>query len=264
MTKTRTVHACGDCGTPHPKWSGQCSGCGAWNTLVEELAEDGPAGGPGETPATPLAELRLLHDIDALLAQPQPTGIGELDRVLGGGLVRRLGHPAGRRARHRQEHAVVAAPGVVARSDALPDRRGEPAAGPAAGGAARRRASGALAGRRDDAARRAGGDRPRPAAARRRGQHPDHRRPEPHVLCRLGHTGPRLRPAARHRGQAARGGDRPRRPRHEGRRARPDPVSSSTSSTPCCPSKASGTMHCACCGPSSTGSDRPTSSACSR
>ena len=87
MAKTRTVHACGDCGTPHPKWSGQCSGCGAWNTLVEELAEDGPADGPVDARAMPLAELRLLHDIDALLAQPHPTGIGELDRVLGGGLV---------------------------------------------------------------------------------------------------------------------------------------------------------------------------------
>jgi len=78
------VHACGDCGTAHPKWTGQCSGCGAWNSLVEEV--DGPAAAVGGAPMA-RAELRLLHDIDALLAQPQPTGIGELDRVLGGGLV---------------------------------------------------------------------------------------------------------------------------------------------------------------------------------
>jgi DNA repair protein RadA/Sms len=82
MTKTRTVHACTDCGTPHPKWSGQCSGCGAWNTLVEDIEPSGTDGAP-----VPLAELSLLHDIDALLAQPQPTGIGELDRVLDGGVV---------------------------------------------------------------------------------------------------------------------------------------------------------------------------------
>ena len=51
-------------------------------------AGGGRAGGwTGGRRATPLAELRLLHDIDALLAQPHPTGIGELDRVLGGGLV---------------------------------------------------------------------------------------------------------------------------------------------------------------------------------
>jgi DNA repair protein RadA/Sms len=77
------MHVCADCGTGHPKWSGQCSGCGAWNTLVEEI--EAPAAGVAVPMA--MAELSLLHDIDALLAQPQPTGIGELDRVLDGGLV---------------------------------------------------------------------------------------------------------------------------------------------------------------------------------
>ena len=83
MSKTKTVHACVECGTGHPKWSGQCTGCGAWNTLVEEFTTPPP----GAVTTTPIAELELLHDIDALLAQPHPTGIGELDRVLGGGLV---------------------------------------------------------------------------------------------------------------------------------------------------------------------------------
>jgi DNA repair protein RadA/Sms len=86
MTRTKTVHACGECGTGHPKWSGQCTGCGAWNTLVEEVFGDavgrGPAGGP-----VAMSTLDLLSDIDALLAAPRPTGIAELDRVLGGGLV---------------------------------------------------------------------------------------------------------------------------------------------------------------------------------
>jgi DNA repair protein RadA/Sms len=84
MARTRTVHACQECGTNHPKWSGQCSGCGAWNSLVEEVFDDAPAGAPT---LSAMSELGLLHDIDALLGQPQPTGIGELDRVLGGGLV---------------------------------------------------------------------------------------------------------------------------------------------------------------------------------
>ena len=88
MTKTRTVHLCGDCGTEHPQWSGQCSGCGAWNTLVEEVLAAPVTGRPSPGSPSPMAELSLLHDIDALLAQPQPTGIGELDRVLGGGIVR--------------------------------------------------------------------------------------------------------------------------------------------------------------------------------
>ena len=84
MTRIRTVHACTDCGTGHPKWTGQCTGCGSWNTLVEELPPDARASG-----AAPLAaaEVTLLHDIDALLAEPRPTGIAELDRVLGGGIV---------------------------------------------------------------------------------------------------------------------------------------------------------------------------------
>ena len=86
MSRLRTVHACADCGTEHPKWTGQCSGCGSWNSLVEEIHGD-PAGAARGAGPTPMAELQLLQDIDALLAQPQPTGITELDRVLGGGLV---------------------------------------------------------------------------------------------------------------------------------------------------------------------------------
>ena len=79
------MHACTECATPHPKWTGQCSGCGAWNTLVTETLGEPPAAN-GAVP-TAMAELSLLHDIDAMLAQPQPTGISELDRVLGGGVV---------------------------------------------------------------------------------------------------------------------------------------------------------------------------------
>ena len=84
MTRIRTVHACTDCGTGHPKWIGQCSGCGAWNTLVEEVPPDTAVAGAGPLA---MAEISLLRDIDALLAQPRPTGIAELDRVLGGGIV---------------------------------------------------------------------------------------------------------------------------------------------------------------------------------
>lgn len=86
MTKTKTAHICVECGTNHPKWSGQCGGCGAWNTLEEEAVGGGAGGVPDDRPA-PMAELGLLHDVDALLAQPQPTGLAELDRVLSGGLV---------------------------------------------------------------------------------------------------------------------------------------------------------------------------------
>lgn len=87
-SRVRTVHACVECGTPHPKWTGQCSGCGGWNTLAEELAnEAGGAHGRAGGGARPTAPISLLHDVDAGHARARATGISELDRVLDGGLV---------------------------------------------------------------------------------------------------------------------------------------------------------------------------------
>lgn len=80
--RTRTVHACAECGTSHPKWSGRCSGCGAWNTLVEEL--DAPGSGAA---APPTVAAVPIDQVDTEFGAPRPTGIAELDRVLGGGLV---------------------------------------------------------------------------------------------------------------------------------------------------------------------------------
>jgi DNA repair protein RadA/Sms len=85
MAKTRVVHACIECGTSHPKWAGQCSGCGAWNTLVEELTAP-PELSAAESPPIPSAPVQI-GDVDPQIGRPQPTGIGELDRVLGGGIV---------------------------------------------------------------------------------------------------------------------------------------------------------------------------------
>jgi DNA repair protein RadA/Sms len=82
MARTRVDHVCTECGTQHPKWAGQCAGCGAWNALVEEVASprDVPVIGPVSVPT-------LIGDVDPLAGSPQPTGLRELDRVLGGGLV---------------------------------------------------------------------------------------------------------------------------------------------------------------------------------
>jgi DNA repair protein RadA/Sms len=85
MPRSATVFACSGCGHQSPKWHGRCPGCGEWNTLVEE-ARTAPAGGAKRAAArarkpVPLAE------VQAPAVARLSTGIGELDRVLGGGLV---------------------------------------------------------------------------------------------------------------------------------------------------------------------------------
>jgi DNA repair protein RadA/Sms len=83
MTRAATAFTCSDCGTAHPKWTGQCASCSAWNTIVEDVVRIDA----GSAAAPPLAPLARLADVDAVGGRPRPTGIAELDRVLGGGLV---------------------------------------------------------------------------------------------------------------------------------------------------------------------------------
>ena len=82
--KLRTRYVCQSCGFQSPKWLGRCSECGEWNSLVEEQAGAQPAGalstGSREGPQS-------LADISVDSAPRAATGMGELDRVLGGGLV---------------------------------------------------------------------------------------------------------------------------------------------------------------------------------
>jgi DNA repair protein RadA/Sms len=80
VAKTAIKHACTECGYVAGRWLGRCPGCGEYNTLVEEL----PAVAALAARAKPL--LRLV-DVVAEEAQRIPTGVDELDRVLGGGLV---------------------------------------------------------------------------------------------------------------------------------------------------------------------------------
>jgi DNA repair protein RadA/Sms len=85
MAKAKTIYSCTECGGQTLKWQGQCPHCNAWNTLVETIAEKTSA-----SRYQPLAEsskLQKLGDIEAREEPRRPTGIGELDRVLGGGLV---------------------------------------------------------------------------------------------------------------------------------------------------------------------------------
>jgi DNA repair protein RadA/Sms len=85
MPRPATVHVCSQCGQAEARWHGQCPGCGEWNTLVEERAPARGAapGRPQRAPARPVP----LREVRAERTPRLPTGIGELDRVLGGGLV---------------------------------------------------------------------------------------------------------------------------------------------------------------------------------
>ena len=86
MAKPKTVFVCSECGQEYSKWNGRCTACGSWNTIEE--AEPAPViGGKYSAPA---AELKFspIGDVDCNDEIRYGTGSSELDRVLGGGLVK--------------------------------------------------------------------------------------------------------------------------------------------------------------------------------
>ncbi|MDO1581670.1 DNA repair protein RadA [Rhizobium oryzicola] len=88
MAKPRTQFVCQNCGTVHNRWAGKCDGCGEWNTIVEEDPMGGIGGGPGKTPKKGRAVALTTLSGETEEAPRIQTGIGELDRVTGGGFVR--------------------------------------------------------------------------------------------------------------------------------------------------------------------------------
>ena len=83
MPKEKTKFVCGECGHETGKWFGRCPSCGSWNTLVETAVTEAPkrsamSSGSGAV---------RLSTVDGREAARTKTGIGELDRVLGGGIV---------------------------------------------------------------------------------------------------------------------------------------------------------------------------------
>lgn len=84
-SSAKTVFYCSECGNETAKWMGQCPACGAWNTLVEAPKEPKTALG---TRAKRIAQPKLISELDAEEELRFSTGIGEFDRVLGGGAVR--------------------------------------------------------------------------------------------------------------------------------------------------------------------------------
>ena len=88
--KPRHVFVCQECGAQSPKWLGRCADCGAWNSLVEERVAEpatAPAGNRYGTLVPGGAGAQLYADVAYDTADRMSTGIGELDRVLGGGVV---------------------------------------------------------------------------------------------------------------------------------------------------------------------------------
>ncbi|PTQ77546.1 DNA replication and repair protein RadA [Nitrosomonas oligotropha] len=84
MAKQKTVYSCTECGGQTLKWQGQCPHCQAWNTLVETIAEKSVS---RFSPVSEIGQVQNLSTIEAREEPRYPTGIEELDRVLGGGMV---------------------------------------------------------------------------------------------------------------------------------------------------------------------------------
>jgi DNA repair protein RadA/Sms len=86
MAKTRVQYVCQSCGASALKWAGQCKSCGEWNSLVETIVEVRKEG-PSSRSWAPLSQPQPLSEVQADQFQRLPVSIGELARVLGGGIV---------------------------------------------------------------------------------------------------------------------------------------------------------------------------------
>ena len=87
MAKVKTIYYCTECGNESPKWQGKCTACGAWNTLVEHVEKPTV---PGRAKSAPVGASRTPQKISLITSDDEirfSTGMGELDRVLGGGAV---------------------------------------------------------------------------------------------------------------------------------------------------------------------------------
>jgi DNA repair protein RadA/Sms len=86
MAKNKTVYVCQNCGAESPKWIGHCPACKEWNTYREELIA--LSSSSAVSPSSPRRKPELLSGIEVNESDRITTGIGEMDRILGGGMVR--------------------------------------------------------------------------------------------------------------------------------------------------------------------------------
>lgn len=87
MAKAKTIYVCQECGFQTGKWMGKCTACGSWGTLVEEMVQADSVG-KGAFAVTKRAEVLSINEVETDTAKRFHTGSKELDRVLGGGLVK--------------------------------------------------------------------------------------------------------------------------------------------------------------------------------
>ena len=87
MAKTKTVFYCTECGSEYPKWQGRCPACGAWNTMQEHVEKPVAVGKAKSAPVGQSRKPQRISQVDSESEIRFSTGMGELDRVLGGGAV---------------------------------------------------------------------------------------------------------------------------------------------------------------------------------
>ena len=87
MKAPKKIFVCTECDAQTPKWLGRCPECGSWNSLVEETYTASAVPSAGISSARVAEHAAPLSELDAAECVRTVTGIGELDRVLGGGLV---------------------------------------------------------------------------------------------------------------------------------------------------------------------------------
>lgn len=89
MAKPKIIYRCTACGYESAKWNGKCPSCGSWNTLEEDVPLPTQAVGNSRRKPVDLSDkIQELEEVDTTADVRYHTGVGELDRVLGGGLVR--------------------------------------------------------------------------------------------------------------------------------------------------------------------------------